>query len=77
MQITNTITTDTKHTQAASFTQARTHACVLARQLQDSQQDIKELLSEVADWQRVASDTTAQLQLRDSQVRLLSRFVLH
>jgi len=69
VQITRTITHDDRHSQAASFTQARTHACVLARQLQDSQGDIKELLAEVADWQKVASDTTAQLQLRDAQVK--------
>ena len=67
MQITRVVTND-KHSQAASFTQARTHACVLARQLQDSQSDIKDLLIEVADWQKVASDTTAKLQQRDSQV---------
>lgn len=40
----------------------------MARQLQDSQSDIKELLTEVADWQKVASETTAQLQQRDLQV---------
>jgi len=68
LQITRTITHDNKHSQAASFTKARTHACVLARQLQDSQSDIKELLTEVADWQKVASETTAQLQQRDLQV---------
>ena len=68
LQITRTITHDNKHSQAASFTKARTHACVLARQLQDSQGDIKELLTEVADWQKVASETTAQLQQRDLQV---------
>ena len=68
MQITRMILHDTKHTQAASFTQARTHACVLARQLEDSQNDIKELLAEVADWQKVASESTAELLQRDGQV---------
>ena len=72
MQITKIITGDNRHSQAASFTQARTHACVLARQLQDSQQDIKELLLEAGHWQKVASDATAQLEHRDSQVMLLS-----
>ncbi|KAA6425694.1 MAG: hypothetical protein FRX49_04591 [Trebouxia sp. A1-2] len=71
--ITRTISHDNKHSQAASFTKARTHACVLARQLQDSQSDIKELLTEVADWQKVASETTAQLQQRDLQVADLRR----
>lgn len=75
MQITREITND-KHSQAASFTQARTHACVLARQLQDSQRDIKELVIEVADWQKVASETTAQLQQRDTQVTS-QRVLLH
>lgn len=75
MQITRVVTND-KHSQAASFTQARTNACVLARQLQDSQRDIKELVIEVADWQKVASETTAQLQQRDSQVTS-QRVLLH
>lgn len=65
------MTQDNKHSQAASFTQARTHACVLARQLQDSQADIKELMAEVAEWQTATSETAAQLQQRDAQVLLL------
>ena len=64
------MTQDNKHSQAASFTQARTHACVLARQLQDSQADIKELMAEVAEWQKAASESVAQLQQRDAQVLL-------
>lgn len=70
MQVAKSLTRDNKHSQAASFTQARTHACVLARQLQDSQADIKELMAEVAGWQEAASQTAAQLQQRDDQVLL-------
>ena len=70
MQVAKSLTHDNKHSQAASFTQARTHACVLARQLQDSQADIKELMAEVAGWQEAASQTAAQLQQRDDQVLL-------
>ena len=70
MQVAKHVTQDNKHSQAASFTQARTHACVLARQLQDSQADIKELMTEVAEWQKAASETAAQLQQRDAQVLL-------
>lgn len=69
-QVAKTIGQDNRHSQAASFTQARTHACVLARQLQDSQADIKQLMAEVSDWQIVASKTTAQLQHRDLEVLL-------
>lgn len=64
------MTQDNKHSQAASFTQARTHACVLARQLQDSQADITELMAEVAERQKATSEIAAQLQQRDAQVLL-------
>ena len=67
-QMARAITQDNKHSQALSFTRARTHACVLARQLQDSQTDIKELMIDVANWQKIASDTTAQLQQQETQV---------
>lgn len=70
VQVAKQVTQDNKHSQAASFTQARTHACILARQLQDSQADIKELMAEVAEWQKAASETAAQLQQRDAQVLL-------
>lgn len=67
-QAANTLTQDNKHSRAASLTQARTHACVLAHQLQDSQADIKELMAEVVGWQKLASEAAAQLQHRDAQV---------
>ena len=70
VQVARQVTQDNKHSQAASFTQARTHACILARQLQDSQADIKELMAEVAEWQKAASETAGQLQQRDAQVLL-------
>lgn len=68
VQVANTLTQDNKYSRAASFTQACMHACVLARQLQDSQADIQELMAEVAEWQKAASETAAQLQQRDAQV---------
>lgn len=68
LQGTKVVTQDNRHIQAASFTQARTHACVLARQLQDSQKDIQELLAEVASWQKLATEAAMHLQERDAEV---------
>lgn len=68
LQGTKVVSQDNRHIQAASFTQARTHACVLARQLQDSQKDIQELLVEVASWQKLATEAAMHLQERDAEV---------
>lgn len=68
LQGTKVVSQDNKNIQAASFTQARTHACVLARQLQDSQKDIQELLLEAASWQKLATEAAMHLQQRDAEV---------
>lgn len=41
---------------------------MLARQLQDSQKDIQELLLEVASWQKLATEAAMHLQERDAEV---------
>lgn len=69
MQGTQVVSQENKQIQAASFTQVRTHACVLARQLQDSQRDIQELILEVVNWQKLATEAALHLQQRDAEVQ--------
>lgn len=56
---------------AASYTQARMHACLLARELQDSQQEIKGLVQEVQQWRQAAADSNLQLQQEHAEASLL------
>ena len=61
---------------AASYTQARVHACLLARELQDSQQEIKGLAHEVQQWRQAAADSHLQLQQEHAEASLLPTSLL-
>ena len=61
---------------AASYTQARMHACLLARELQDSQQEIKGLAQEVQQWRQAAADSHLQLQQEHAEASLLPASLL-
>ena len=62
---------------AASYTQARMHACLLARELQDSQQEIKGLTQEVQQWRQAAADSHLQLQQEHAEASLLPARLLY
>ena len=62
---------------AASYTQARMHACLLARELQDSQQEIKGLAQEVQQWRQAAASSRLQLQQEHTEASLLPANLLY